>query len=187
MRPPFRRAAKVPADVLSRAGLGRADRVLAHTVAADGTWLLGTRSGLVVVRPASPLDEPASPLVEPVETIPWEQVETADWDRDTERLRIAEVGDFGLPRPVHEFSLADPGRLLQLVRERVTASVLLQRRVALPGSRSGFVVVGRRSPHRDGEISWAVEYDVGVDPSDPAVAEAAAAGLRAAQDEVGSI
>ena len=70
---------------------------------------------------------------------------------------------------MHEVRIADPGRLLQLVRERVTASVLLQRRVSLPGSRKGLMVVARRSPHRGGEISWAVEYDVGVDPADPAV------------------
>jgi hypothetical protein len=180
----------VPADVLARAGLGRGDKVLAHTGAADGTWLLGTRSGLVIVG-ASSAEPPASvesgPSDGPVETIRWEQVETADWNRDEERFRIAEVGEFGQPRPVHEFTLSNPGRLLQLIRERVTASVLLQRRVELPGSRSGLTVVARRSPHRDGEISWAVEYDVGVDPADPAVVEVATAGLRAAQDEVGSI
>ncbi len=179
MRAPFQRAAPVPADVVARAGLGRGDKVLAHTGASDGTWLLGTRSGLVVV--------PPPPLSELVETIRWEQVETADWNRDEDRLRISEVGEFGQPRPTHEFTLADPGKLLQLIRERVTASVLLQRRVTLPGSRSGLTVVARRSPHRDGEIAWAVEYDVGVDPADPVVREAAEAGLRAAQDEIGSI
>lgn len=148
--------------------------MLAHTGASDGTWLLGTRSGLVIVG-------------EVVETLRWEQVESADWNRDEDRLRVSEVGEFGQPRATHEFTLADPGRLLQLIRERVTASVLLQRRVTLPGSRSGFTVVARRSPDRDGEIGWAVEYDVGVDPADPVVREAADACLRAAQDEVGSI
>ncbi len=91
VRAPFQRAAPVPADVVARAGLGRGDKVLAHTGAADGTWLLGTRSGLVVV--------PPPPLSELVETIRWEQVETADWNRDEDRLRIAEVGEFGQPRP----------------------------------------------------------------------------------------
>ncbi|MEO5711844.1 MAG: hypothetical protein ABIQ59_18695, partial [Nocardioidaceae bacterium] len=163
MRAPFQRPAPVPAEVVARAGLRRGDKVLAHTGATDGTWLLGTRSGLVIVG-------------ETVETLRWEQVETADWNRDEDRLRVSEVGEFGQPRPTHEFILADPGRLLQLIRERVTASVLLQRRVALPESRSGLTVVARRSPHRDGEVAWAVEYDVGVDPEDPAVREAAEAG-----------
>ncbi len=174
MRAPFRRVAPPPADVLSRAGLARGDKVLAHTVTTDGTWLLGTRDELLVVG-------------ERVDRIAWEQVETADWDRDEERLRVAEVGEFGRPRTVHEVRIADPGRLLQLVRERVTASVLLQRRISLPGSRKGLMVVARRSPHRGGEISWAVEYDVGVDPADPAVEQAAEAALRGAREEVGPI
>ena len=62
-----------------------------------------------------------------------ERVETADWDRDEERLRVAEVGEFGHVRPVHTFTVTDPGRLLQMVRERVTASVLVQRRVTVEG------------------------------------------------------
>jgi hypothetical protein len=168
----------VPVDVLGRADLPRGDKVLAHTEAADGSWLLGTRDALVLV----PGDAATASV-----RLPWEQVETADWDRDEERLRVAEVGEFGRPRRVHEVRIADPGRLLQLVRERVTASVLLQRRIDLPGSRKGLMVVARRSPHRDGEVSWAVEYDAGLDPADPAVVEAAEAGLLGAQDEVGPI
>jgi hypothetical protein len=175
VRAPFKRAAQVPADVLSLAGLARGDKVLAHTTTTDGTWLLGTRDALVVVG-ADARD---------AERIAWEQVETADWDREAERLAVAEVGEYGQVRPVHGFTIADPCRLLQMIRERVTASVLLQRRVTMPGSKKGFTVVARRAPRRDGEVTWAVEYDAGVDPADPDVAEAADTALRAAQDEVG--
>ena len=190
MRGPFRRAPQVPADVLSRAGLRRGDRVLAHTTATDGTWLLGTREALFVVPPApsgASVVEPGSRVVEPVETlrIPWQRVESADWSRDEERLRVTEVADFGQVRPVHVFSLAEPGLLLPMVRERVTATVLLQRRVLVSGKK-GLTVVARRSPRRDEGISWACEYDAGLDPADPVVAQAAAAGLRAAQEEVGA-
>jgi hypothetical protein len=143
--------------------------------------LLGTREGLVVVPPATAVSVESGSATR----IPWEQVETADWDRDEERLRVAEVGEFGQVRPVHEFGITEPGRLLQLVRERVTASVLLQRRVVVQGRR-GLWVVARRSPHRDGEISWAYEYDVGVDPDDPVVRLAAERGLRDAAEEVGA-
>jgi hypothetical protein len=176
VRWPFRRPARVPGDVLARAGLSRSDRVLAHAAAGDGTWLLGTRAALVVLRPDAP-----------VETVPWERVETADWDRDEERLRVRGVTAPDGSQPVLEVTLADPGRLLQLVRERVTASVLLQRRALLPGSQAGVTVVGRRSPVRTGQVTWTVEHDAGLDPADPAVAELAAGALRAAQDEVGSI
>jgi hypothetical protein len=159
--------------VVQRAALGPGDAVLAWGHSEDGPWLLGTREALVVV------------LEDDSVRIPWEQVETADWDRDEERLRVAEVGDFGVERPVHVFTLSDPARLLQLIRERVTASVVMQRRVVVSGTR-GVVVVGRRAPRGDGEITWAYEFDPGVDPSDPVVREASAAGLRAAQAEVGS-
>ena len=106
----FGRRDAVPAEVLSRAGLARGERVLAHAPTDDGTWLLGTRDALVVVEPVD------------VIRLPWETVESADWDRDAGRLEVAEVGEFGQPRPVHRFTLEDPRRLLQLVRERVTAS-----------------------------------------------------------------
>ena len=116
----------VPAEVLTRAGLTRAERVLAQAPSDDGTWLLGTRDALVVVEPAETI------------RLAWETLESADWDRDTGRLEVAEVGEFGQPRPVHRFTLGDPRRLLQLVRERVTASVLLQRRVGdRPPSAAG--------------------------------------------------
>jgi hypothetical protein len=161
----------VPAEVLERSGL-RGSRVLARASTDEGSWLLGTRDELVIVEPLETL------------RVPWERVEAADWDRDLERLRVSEVGEFGRPRPVHVFTVPDPGLLLQLVRERVTASVLLQRRVVVSG-RSGLLVIARRPPRGRGAITWAYELDAGVDPDDPAVQQAAAAGLRAAQDELG--
>jgi hypothetical protein len=139
--------------------------VLASASTTDGTWLLGTRDALVLVGPASVGERSAGTT-----RLPWERVETADWDRDIDRLRVAEVGEFGKVRSVHTFTVRDPGRLLQLVRERVTASVVVQRRVVVAG-----------------EITWALEYDAGVDPGEPAVREAADAGLRAAQDELGTV
>ena len=168
----FTRRAGAPADVLTRARLARGEKVLAHAAADDGTWLLGTRDALVVVEPADTI------------RLAWETVESADWDRDTGRLRVAEVGEFGQPRPVHRFTLTDPQRLLQLVRERVTASVLLQRRVEVRGRR-GLTVIARRPPRGRGEITWAYELDPGLDPADPEVARAAEEGLRAARLDVG--
>jgi hypothetical protein len=172
VRNPFSRRATVPADVLGRAGLPRTDRVLASAVATDGTWLLGTRDALVIVEPAETI------------RLAWEHVETAHWDREEERLRVAEVGEFGQVRPVHTFTVREPGLLLQMVRERVTASVLLQRRVAVSGRR-GLTVIARRPPRGQGEIIWACEYDAGVDPDDPDVRRAAEDAVRSAQDELG--
>ena len=64
--------------------------------------------------------------------IPWEQVEDADWDREESRLRFAR--DRGVRRAaavvlLHPARRRAPRLLLQLVRERVTASIVLQRGV----------------------------------------------------------
>jgi len=176
-RNPFKRSVDVPAEVVAAASLARGERVLAGAGATDGTWLFGTREALVVV--------PSPAGGEPVETrIPWEQVERADWDREEDRLVVSQVGEFGRVRPQHAFNVPDPGLFLELVRERVTASVVLQRRVLTAGNR-GLMVIGRRPPAGDGEVSWAYQFDAGVDPEDPEVMARAEAGLRAAQAELG--
>jgi hypothetical protein len=173
IRNPFRRAVTVPPPVLEAAALAAGEKALAGTETEDGTWLVGTRRALHVV-PAG-----GGGL-----RIPWERVERADWDRDEQRLVVAEVGEFGRERPQHTFAVAEPGVLLELLRERVTASVVLQRRVLTDGSR-GLRVIARRSPEGSGELTWVYEFDAGVDPDDPAVRVAAEEALRAAQAELG--
>ena len=116
--------------------------------------------------------------------LPWEEVEAADWDRDTSRLRVSEVGTWGEERVEHSLIIEEPGQLLELVRERVTASLVLQRHVPLSGRR-GLRVIARRAPRGDRPMTWLYEYDEGIDPADPFVRAAAEAALAAARDEVG--
>ena len=156
----------------ARIDVGPREKVLAVTAAADGTVLAGTRDAFYVRTD----DE--------TRRVPWEQVEAADWDRDTETFRLSEVGTWGEQRPMHTAVLTDPGRLLELVRERVTASVVLQRRVAVSGRR-GLRVIARRAPSGSGGVQWVYEYDEGIDPDDPAVREVARAALQAMRGEVG--
>jgi hypothetical protein len=115
--------------------------------------------------------------------VPWEQVEGADWDLDSETLEVREVGAWGEPRPAHSLMLTDPGRLLELVRERVTASVVLQRHVPVQGRR-GVRVIARRAPAGAREVTWFFEYDEGVDPDDPFVEHAAQEALTAARGDI---
>jgi hypothetical protein len=152
--------------------LRRGERILAWTASSDDTWLVATRTELHLVRPPE------------VETIPWDEIERADWDRDTDRLRVTEVGTFGVTRRVHETTLVQPGNLLAVIRERVTATVLLQRRAEVPG-KGGLTVIARRPPE-GGPLRWLYEFDPGVDPEDPAVRKVAEAALRAAAAEVGA-
>jgi len=148
--------------------VGPGESVLAWAESTDGTVVAGTRAAVYVG----------------TERLPWEQVEAADWDRDTDLLRISEVGTWGEQRVEHALSFDDPGRLLQLVRERVTASVVLQRHVVVDGRR-GVRVIARRPPSGDRSVAWFYEYDEGLDPADPAVREVAEAAFRIAREELG--
>ncbi len=128
--------------------------MLAWCRTVDGGVLAGTRDALYLEVDGD------------VTRIPWEQVEAADWDADTDMLRVSLVGSWGEQRVEHDLSLTEPGRLLELVRERVTASVVLQRHVPLAGRR-GVRVIGRRAPRGNAPIEWFYEYDEGVDPARP--------------------
>jgi hypothetical protein len=161
----------VPAEVLERAGLARGEKVLAFAQAHDGSWVLGTRRALVLLTGEERV------------TMPWEEVEDAAWDLDAERLRVAGVGEYGSPRPTYAFEMEDPALLLQLVRERVTASIVLQRRVPVR-DRLGVTVIGRRSP-TGGPVRWMHAYDPGLDPQDPEVVAVADVALIQARSEVG--
>jgi hypothetical protein len=158
----------------------RGERLLAHATAAEGL-VGGSRDALYVVRSlGTALD------LEETVRVPWEEVQSADWDQDTAVLHVVEVGTWGEPRREHTLTLEEPALLLQLVRERVTASVLLQRHVPVAGDR-GVRVIARRAPRGDQPVRWLFEYDEGVDPDDPAVREAADAALAAARTEVGTL
>ena len=144
------------------------ERVLASCASVDGELIAGTRDALHLGSLR----------------VPWEEVRTADGDRETDLFKVVLVGSWGEEQVSRSFSLPKPGRLLELVRERVTASVVLQRRVPLSGGL-GVQVIGRRPPRGTGEIEWFFEYDEGVDPADPVVREAARSALAAARGDVG--
>ena len=163
----WRRRSLVPSVTVPRG-----EKVLAMTTATDGAVLAGTRDAFYVVRDGE------------TRRVPWEQVEAANWDRDTDTFRLSEVGSWGEERPVHTATLTDPGRLLERVRERVTASVVLQRHVTLGRSRS-LRVIARRAPSGAGGVQWVYEYDEGVDPDDPEVRAAASEALELARRDVG--
>jgi hypothetical protein len=156
----------------ARVDVSRGERVLASATASDGTVLAGTRDAFYVVRDGT------------TRRVAWEQVEAAGWDSDTDTFRLSEVGEWGEQRPVHTATLDEPGRLLELVHERVTASVVLQRHVSL-GRRRGLRVIARRAPSGAGGVQWVYEYDEGVDPDDPEVRAAAREALELAQRDVG--
>lgn len=145
------------------------ERVLAAATSPDGE-LSGTRDALHLPDGTR---------------LPWEQVQAADWDSEATTFRVTGVGAWGEERPAYAFTLERPDKLLQLVRERVTASIVLQRHVPIDGER-GVRIIGRRAPSRDRALTWFFEYDAGVDPADPFVDQAAQEALSALRGEVGS-
>ncbi len=155
-------------DAVRRAPVGPGEKVLAGVVDEDGAVVVGTRDALYVDG----------------HRVPWETVEKADWSQDDATLTVVEVGSWGERRPVHTVAIDEPGLLLQLVRERVTASVVLQRHVAVRGRR-GVFVIARRPPRGDRPITWVYEFEEGVDPDDPEVRRVAEEALAQARDEVG--
>ncbi|WP_296602994.1 hypothetical protein [Nocardioides sp.] len=157
----------------------RGERLLADTAAAEG-HLGGTRDALYLVRSRAGSSFELSETVR----IPWEEIEAADWDSDAFVLRVTEVGRWGERRPEHRFTIEEPGRLLELVRERVTASIVLQRHVIVDGRR-GLRVIARRAPRGDQPVQWVYEFDEGVDPDDPEVQRLAQEALAVAMRDVG--
>jgi hypothetical protein len=151
--------------------LARGERLLAWAETTSGALIGGTRDALYL-----PDREPPR--------LPWEEISTADWNTDEREFRVLEVGTFGELQPEHRLALEDPDRLLTLVRERVTASIVVQRHVPVRG-RLGVRVLGRRAPGGKGPIAWFVDYDDGLDPSDPDVVAVVDEALASARGDVG--
>ncbi|QYJ05506.1 hypothetical protein KUV85_07465 [Nocardioides panacisoli] len=146
--------------------VARGERLLASAERTDGAGAVGgTRDALYLP-----------------ERVAWEQVATAEWDRDEEVLRVVVLAEFGSPQPTHDIGLHDPDRLLQLVRERVSASFVVQRFVEVAGGR-GARILARRPP-AGGEIRWLVEYDDGLDPAAPGVAAVVEPAVAATRAEI---
>ena len=93
-------------------------------------------------------------LYVPGRRLPWEEVRAASWDQDSGVLTVTETGPAAT---VHRLVLDNPVRLLQLVRERVTASLVLDRVVPLP--RGSARIVARRAGGGERPVLWSVEYD----------------------------
>jgi len=168
------RRLKLPDEVAARLALAPGERPLAWAAGRDGEWYVGTDRAVHV------FDEGA------FRKVGWEHVERADWRSDTAQLAIVESADWGEPERRTEITLSDPGRLLELLRERVTKTIVCT--VYAPvRKRVGLSVVGRRSPVGDGPVSWSYLLAEGLDPADPLVAEVAARAMQQAESELAGL
>lgn len=146
-------------------GLDRGERVLA-TADGPGGAIAATNRRLVL----------------PGLSIGWEKVERASWDGDEETLVVIETAEAAASAGRggrHRIPVTEPGRLVDIVREQVTGSVVIVRQVAIAAGR-GVRVTGRR--RYDGELVWSAVVDAGLDLEDPptkARLDAAVAVVRA--------
>ena len=168
----LRRGPVLPGDVRRALPLADGEAVLGAAADPDGRWYVGTASALLV------------PDGSAYRRIPWEAIERARWDRDNETLVIEEVAAFGKPEPRHRVRLPEGGDLLRLIRDRVTASVVLKRFVQVQG-KQGLTVIGRRAPGGAGPVEWSFLIDPALSADDPMVRAAAEQALDEAERELG--
>lgn len=138
----------------------------------SGTWVVGTDRAMYLPESGGSYHR-----------IPWEQVEHAGWERDAEVLRVTGTAPLGETLPVWVLRFEQPDqRLLALVRERISASVVVEQRVAL--GNGGVRVIARRRPGSADDLVWAVAFDDALDPSDPETLAAAEQALASVRSEV---
>lgn len=110
----------------------------------------------------------------------WHEIEHGGWNAESRSLSWTLYG--GRRGRVE---LADPGRLPELFRERVAASIAVERFVPIRGER-GVTVTARRDLGGDGVLSWHSSLTRGLSWSADGVAEEAARVLTEMESEYGS-
>lgn len=152
---------------------GVRERVLASAAVAEGHELCGTRAALHVV----PADGGAACR------FGWEHVHSAGWDAATSTLTLRETRNGQAEPDVHTFVLADASaRLLDLVHERVQASVVLQRSVPVTGGDAQVVL--RRSPDGRGPVFSSVLWPGVLTGADVAPSTASRAAVQEAVEQM---
>ena len=143
----LRRRSLLPDDARAALPLDRREKAIAAAQLADGGWVVATDSALVGVAGRTP----------------WTDVAHAQWFDEEQLLVIDPVPGAGASLLLR---LAQPGRVPETVHERVMASIVVSRRVALPGG-GGARLVGRRGDGTD--LTWQVVPDSGTDLAAPGV------------------
>jgi hypothetical protein len=171
MRWPRRRSSgsALPDEVRSRLPLGRHERVLAASRLDDDTWVVASSVALLVVGGGR------------VVRHAWHEVAEATWEPETRlvAVRWANPGESPLLLRLGE----EPGRVPEVVRERVMSTYVLSQRVPVRGRRG--VTVAVRRDAGDGTLMVQAVPDEGIDPQRPETAEKVAAMARDLAEQVG--
>lgn len=109
--------------------------------------------------------------------VPWHEIEQGSWNDQNRELRWEEVDGRW-----YSVLLDDPGRVPEVFKERVQATIVLHRHVPIDGTREGGVISARRDlSDRDAPLQWRITRGRGTADSldNRAALEEAMAELRA--------
>jgi hypothetical protein len=158
---------RTPAEVKARVS---GERVLAWAP-SDGSTVVATDDALWL--PPGPVPGP--------ERVPWDLVLRVSWQPG--RFELVSQERPGARADTRQVPVADVGSLPGVIKERVNASIVVARQVALDGDR-GARIVARRTPGST-ELRWSVVFDPGLDPRDPELRAAADEALAALRGSLG--
>lgn len=156
----FRRA---PAEVTALLAAG--ERPLAWSATSPDGWAVASGDRFVCTAPG--IDER------------WVQILGATWEQPVLELSLWRPP---APQPVR-ITLRDGQVLPQVVRERIMASLVVQRHVGIRGSK-GVRLLARRDPATDA-ITWQKVLDPELDGADASVQEAVDRALEEVRNNYG--
>ncbi len=147
--------------------LGRRPTILAWAPTAEG-WVVGLPGAMLLGNGES------------WHCFAWHQVTTGQWDSPSGRLSWLDAAGFQ-----HEATLEGGGRFADLFHERVSASVVVSRRVELATGRHITLALRRNLEPGSDQTTWQVTPGVGVDLADPATQAMVDQELAAAHTDFG--
>jgi len=148
---------RLPREIADAVPLARGEKVLAWATDDAGRHIVATDLGLVLQR------HPPG-----YERLNWDAIERASLDEGVLALRLVSAnGGAGESLAI---PLGDQRDLAVALRDRLTASIVLNQHFPLRGRR-GVRIVARRSPET-GDLSWSWLLDTGLDPDDDLTTEA---------------
>lgn len=83
----------------------------------------------------------------------WHEIEHGSWNAELSRLSWVLHAAPGEPSPRGSLELDEPGRLPELFRERILATIAVEKFVPLVGER-GVTITARRDLGGSGTVSW---------------------------------
>ena len=85
--------------------------------------------------------------------IGWHEIERGGWNAELRKLSWVLHAAPGKPSPRGSLELLKPGRLPELFRERISATIAIERFVPLVGER-GVTITARRDLGASGTVAW---------------------------------